>query len=249
MITIENLSIGHTLRHRSVVVAHGLTARCLPGSLTCLMGRIGTGKSTLLRTIARFLPPLSGSVGIMGSDARQYSPAGYARLVSVVLTSRPYGQNITVGELVALGRTPYTGFWGTLSPADRAIVAESMRLVGISGLAARRVATLSDGERQKAMVAKALAQQTPVMLLDEPTAFLDYPSKVELMTLLRRLAEERRLTILVSTHDLEIALRTAHRLWILSDRGLCEGAPEEMKGEVERCFFLLGVKELKELRS
>lgn len=237
MITIENLSIGHTLRHRSVVVAHGLTARCLPGSLTCLMGRNGTGKSTLLRTIARFLPPLSGSVGIMGSDARQYSPAGYARLVSVVLTSRPYGQNITVGELVALGRTPYTGFWGTLSPADRAIVAESMRLVGISGLAARRVATLSDGERQKTMVAKALAQQTPVMLLDEPTAFLDYPSKVELMTLLRRLSEERRLTILVSTHDLEIALRTAHRLWILSDRGLCEGTPEEMKGEVERCFF------------
>ena len=96
----------------------------------------------------------------------------------------------------------------------------------------------SSGERQKTMVAKALAQQTPVMLLDEPTAFLDYPSKVELMTLLRRLAEERRLTILVSTHDLEIALRTAHRLWILSDRGLCEGTPEEMNGEVERSFFV-----------
>ena len=163
--------------------------------------------------------------------------------MSVVLTSRPYGQNITVGELVALGRTPYTGFWGTLSPADRAIVAESMRLVGISGLAARRVATLSDGERQKTMVAKALAQQTPVMLLDEPTAFLDYPSKVELMTLLRRLAEERRLTILVSTHDLEIALRTAHRLWILSDRGTLRGCAGGDEGEVERSF-LLGVKEV-----
>lgn len=236
MITIENLSIGHTLRHRSVVVAHGLTARCLPGSLTCLMGRNGTGKSTLLYTIARFLTPLSGSVGVMGRDAQQYSPEAYARTVSVVLTGRPYGQNITVGELVALGRTPYTGFWGTLSPTDRAIVAESMRLVGISHLASRRVATLSDGERQKTMVAKALAQQSPVMLLDEPTAFLDYPSKVELMTLLRRLAEERRLTILVSTHDLEIALRTTHRLWILSDRGLAEGTPEEMKGEVEKCF-------------
>lgn len=234
MITLDNLSVGYTFRRRSTVVAHGLTARCLPGTLTCLTGRNGTGKSTLLRTVARFMPPLAGSVGIMGHDASGYTPAAYARLVGVVLTARPYGRNITVGELVALGRTPYTGFWGTLSAEDRAVVEEAMCLVGISGLAARRVVTLSDGERQKAMVAKALAQQTPVMLLDEPTAFLDYPSKVELMTLLRRLAEERRLTVLVSTHDLDIALRTAHRLWLLGGKGLAEGKPEEMEDALGR---------------
>ena len=234
MIRLDHLSIGHKHGSHTVEVASRLSASCLPGTLTCLVGRNGTGKSTLLRTIARFIPPLSGSVSINGRDAQRYSTAEFARLVSVVLTSRTHGRNITVAELVALGRTPYTGFWGSLTASDSAAVEESMRLVGIAHLAQRRVATLSDGERQKAMVAKALAQHTPIMLLDEPTAFLDYPSKLELIALLRRLAEERRLTILVSTHDLDIALRHTHRLWLLTDTGLTEGEPSAMAQDISR---------------
>ncbi len=240
MIRLDHLAIGHKHGSHTVGVATGLSASCLPGTLTCLVGRNGTGKTTLLRTIARFIAPLSGSISIDGRDALRYSTAEFAQLVSVVLTSRPHGHNITVAELVALGRTPYTGFWGNLAAADTAAVEESMRLVGIAHLARRRVATLSDGERQKAMVAKALAQHTPVMLLDEPTAFLDYPSKLELIALLRRLAEERRLTILVSTHDLDIALRHTHRLWLLTDAGLAEGEPSAMTQAVGRELGFMG---------
>ena len=231
MITLENLSIGYGRHRHTVVVADGLCACCQRGTLTCLLGRNGTGKSTLLRTIARFQAPLAGRVEVMGADAASYTPQEYARLVSVVLTTRQQGQNITVAELVALERTPYTGFWGTLSVADRNIVDEAMQLVGISDLATRRAATLSDGERQKAMVAKALAQQTPILLLDEPTAFLDYPSKVELMQLLHQLAEERGMTILASTHDLDVAQRYGHHFWIMEKNDgirVCE--PEDEWG-------------------
>ena len=125
----------------------------------------------------------------------------------MVLTSRPSSINFTVEEIVALGRTPYTGFWGTLNDADKEIVSESIRLAGISHLAKRNAMSLSDGERQKMMIAKALAQQTPVIMLDEPTAFLDYPSKVETMLLLTRLCREEGKTIFMSSHDLELVIQ------------------------------------------
>ena len=229
MITLSNLSIGYQSRcHAPVVVAQGLCAEARNGRLTCLMGRNGTGKSTLLRTVARFLPPVGGEVAVEGMPVQAYTPAQYARTVSVVLTTRPEGDNITVAELVALGRTPYTGFWGTLSAADRRAAADAVRLVGIEPLAGRAVAELSDGERQKALVAKALAQHTPVMLLDEPTAFLDFASKVELMLLLRRLARTQHKTILLSTHDLELAMQTADDLWLLSGGTLASGTPRQL---------------------
>lgn len=229
MITLSNLSIGYqSRRHAPVVVAQGLCAEARPGRLTCLMGRNGTGKSTLLRTVARFMPPVGGEVAVEGMPVQAYTPAQYARTVSVVLTARPEGDNITVAELVALGRTPYTGFWGTLSAADRRAVADAVRLVGIEPLAGRAVAELSDGERQKALVAKALAQHTPVMLLDESTAFLDFASKVELMLLLRRLARTQHKTILLSTHDLELAMQAADDLWLLSGGTLASGTPRQL---------------------
>ena len=238
MITLKNLVVGYPDGRHTRQLNHAANEEARDGMLTCLIGANGAGKSTLLRTIAGFQLPLEGTVLLSGDDVRALSPRQRAERMAVVLTDRPDVMCTTVWEMVATGRAPFTGFWGHLSSKDRDIVTRSLRLVGIEWMADRTVTSLSDGERQKVMIAKALAQQTPVILLDEPTAFLDYPSKVELMTLLRRLAEERRLTILVSTHDLEIALRTAHRLWILSDRGLCEGTPEEMKGEVERCFFV-----------
>ena len=209
-------------------VASDLNAMAQPGTLTCLIGHNGTGKSTLLRTIARLQPSIDGRVLIGDNDISTLKPTHLSRMLSIVLTSRPDVRNMTVEELVALGRAPYTGFWGRLSADDRRIVRHSIESVGITAMAERRVCTLSDGEMQKVMIAKSLAQQTPVILLDEPTAFLDFPGKIDLMLLLQRLAHEERKTILLSTHDLETALQTADRLWLLADGALHDGTPHEL---------------------
>lgn len=235
-VAIERLSIGYAARHKRHVVADALEAHAEGGTLTCLIGRNGSGKSTLLRTVARLQPKLGGRVELGGRDTTTFSPSQLARTLGVVLTSRPDASNITVGEVVAMGRAPYTGFWGRLSDADHRIVDEAMQSVGISHMSHRRVCSLSDGESQKTMIAKTLAQQTPYILLDEPTAFLDFTGKVELMQLLRRLAHEQGKTILMSTHDLEAALRTADRMWILADGAITQGSPYELaeRGDIER---------------
>ena len=235
-VAIERLSIGYAARNKRHVVADALEAHAEGGTLTCLIGRNGSGKSTLLRTVARLQPKLGGRVELGGRDMTTFSPSQLARTLGVVLTSRPDASNITVGEVVAMGRAPYTGFWGRLSDADHRIVGEAMQSVGISHMSHRRVCSLSDGECQKTMIAKTLAQQTPYILLDEPTAFLDFTGKVELMLLLRRLAHEQGKTILMSTHDLEAALRTADRMWILADGAITQGSPHELaeRGDIER---------------
>lgn len=217
MIILSNLSIGYTSKNNRKVVAEGINATLMEGELTCLIGPNGIGKSTLLRTLSAFQPALSGSITIDGKQLETLSDKEVSRLIGVVLTSKPDVQNITVAELVGLGRSPYTGFWGTLNDNDRVIVDESIAKTGISHLSERMIQTLSDGERQKVMIAKALAQQTPVIYLDEPTAFLDYPSKVDMLLLLRQLAHETGKTIFLSTHDLELALQLADRLWLLSN--------------------------------
>jgi iron complex transport system ATP-binding protein len=209
---MHHLAIGY----RGKVVGEELDGCIRSGELTCLIGSNGLGKSTLLRTLAAFQPPLAGQVewhdGGTWRSLQAMSKAQLATLVSVVLTERPEVQHMTVAEVVGLGRMPYTGFFGTLTAADRQVVAEALALVGIAPYAPRMIDALSDGERQKVMIAKALAQQTPVVLLDEPTAFLDYPSKVEMMKLLRRLTAETGKAILLSTHDLPLALQLADRL-------------------------------------
>ena len=216
-IEINHLTIGY--RHRKV--AGDLTARLEGGCLTCLTGCNGLGKTTLLRTLAGFQPALSGEVNLVIGDQSYrldtLSRARLSRLVSVVLTEKTDVSHITVSEMVGMGRMPYTGFWGRLADADRLVVAEALRDAGISSLAGRDIATLSDGERQKVMIAKAQAQQTPVVLLDEPTAFLDYPSKVHMMRLLAQMAHEGGKIVLLSTHDLDIALRHADRLLTMDD--------------------------------
>ena len=176
-------------------------------------------------------PALDGSVFIGPDDITMLRPSRLSRIISIVLTSRPDARNMTVEELVALGRAPYTGFWGRLSSDDRLIVRQSIESVGIAPMAERRVCSLSDGEMQKVMIAKSLAQQTPVILLDEPTAFLDFPGKIDLMLLLQRLAHEERKTILLSTHDLETALQTADRLWLLANGALHDGTPHELAAQ------------------
>ena len=238
-IQLKDLSIGYSLKEKQKVVAAHISAGICAGELTCLLGANGVGKSTLLRTLSGFQPKLSGQILMAGKDIDAYSDKQLSKVFSVVLTEKGDLYNLTVAELVGLGRTPYTGFWGNLTYKDKAVVAQAMELTGISHLAHRMAHTLSDGERQKAMIAKALAQETPVIFLDEPTAFLDFPSKVEMLLLLHRLSRETQKTIFLSTHDLELALQIADKVWMMhSDEGLLVGTPEDMalNGSLERFF-------------
>ena len=214
-IRLSGLAIGYPGKHSVKIVAEGISESIQSGELTCLIGENGAGKSTLLRTLSGFLPALSGEISIMGKPLRAYREKELATVIGVVLTEKTNLQNMTVAELVGMGRSPYTGFWGQLSADDRQKVDEALSLVGIAWLRERMVQTLSDGERQKVMIAKALAQETPIIVLDEPTAFLDYPSKVEILHLLHRLSQEMGKTIFLSTHDLELALRVADRVWLM----------------------------------
>lgn len=229
-ITLSNLSVGYQQTRRTpIAVLAGLNATLCSGRLTCLVGANGIGKSTLLRTLAAFQPPISGQMRYYSDEQAApinlatLSQARLARLVSVVLTAKPSVENLSVEQIVALGRSPYTNIWGTLRADDRRMVAWAMDVVGITGLRHRLVQTLSDGERQKMMIAKALAQDTPVILLDEPTAFLDYKSKVEVLDLLARLAHETNKMVLLSTHDLEQAVHAADALWVVAKQQLGDG--------------------------
>lgn len=244
-IDIRNLVTGYSPGRDPNVVTCGISASLRSGELTCLLGPNGAGKSTLLKTLSSFLPPLDGDITLLGRPLRSYSNTARSRLIGVVLTDRVSLDNMSARELAGLGRTPYTGFWGRLSADDKAIVDEALELVGISGLADRMVDTLSDGERQKVMIAKALVQQTPVIFLDEPTAFLDYPSKVELMQLLLSLSRDHGKTIFMSTHDIELALLTADKVWLIDKpHGVATGTPEDLAldGSLARYFEREGVK-------
>lgn len=227
-IQLKDLSIGYKLHNGKIkTIASHINASVESGMLTCLIGRNGTGKSTLLRTMTGFIPPLEGQVILEGRDLSMLSATERAKIISIVLTERPETDNITVNELVGMGRLPYTNFWGTLQEEDRQIVDDAMQMIGIYELRNRKIGTLSDGEKQKAMIGKAIAQQTPVIILDEPTAFLDYPSKQETMLLLHQLAQELNKTIFLSTHDLNIAYQVADKIWCMgNDDGLRIGDEE-----------------------
>ena len=244
MIELKGLSIGYRTKHGPKVVADGLSAELKRGELTCLLGANGVGKSTLLRTLSAFQPKLGGHIYIIGKELEEYADRDLARLLGVVLTERPDVHNLSVEDLIGLGRSPYTGFWGTLHQEDREAVARAAALVGIEPLLGRMADTLSDGERQKVMIAKALAQETPVILLDEPTAFLDFPSKVEIMRLLHRLSRDAGKAVFLSTHDLDLALQLADRIWLLDkEQGLSVGTPEglALDGTLSRYFVRPGV--------
>ena len=230
-ITLEQLSVGY--KGFSPVVT-GINVEIKSGELTCLIGSNGIGKSTLLKTLTGFLPKLGGRLLLDGRDIDLLSQRERAKYISIVLTYKADVQNLSVAEMVGMGRMPYTGFWGKLNADDREIVAEAINMVGINHLKDRMVQTLSDGERQKVMIAKALAQQTPIILLDEPTSFLDFPSKVEMLQLLHRLAKETDKVVFLSTHDLELALRIADRLVELNKSGLHIVPARQVKDEISK---------------
>lgn len=230
-ITLEQLSVGY--KGFSPVVTD-INVEIKSGELTCLIGSNGIGKSTLLKTLTGFLPKLGGRLLLDGRDIDLLSQCERAKYISIVLTYKTDVQNLSVAEMVGMGRMPYTGFWGKLNADDREIVAEAINMVGINHLKDRMVQTLSDGERQKVMIAKALAQQTPIILLDEPTSFLDFPSKVEMLQLLHRLAKETDKVVFLSTHDLELALRIADRLVELNKNGLHIVPARQVKDEISK---------------
>lgn len=224
VIRLSHLSVGYS---PSLPVVSDINAVVRSGQLTCLTGENGIGKSTLLKTLTGFLPKLGGELLLDDREVGTFSQRELARQVSIVLTQKPDVQNLTVEEVIGLGRSPYTGFFGRFHDADRTVIADALASVGIEPLRHRMIQTLSDGERQKVMIAKALAQQTPVILLDEPTAFLDFPSKAETFRLLQRMAHDRDKLILLSTHDLELAVRFADCLLEMKDHALhCVSAAE-----------------------
>ena len=224
---VENLDAGYKTRHGSTVVVKGVDATLHKGEVVALIGRNGAGKSTLLRTFAAFQPPLGGRVMIAGCDVAKMQAADVAKSISIVLSNSETAP-LTVQEVVSLGRTPYINFLGKLAVKDKKAVEMAMEMMGITRFANRMLATLSDGERQKCMIAKALAQETPLMLLDEPTAFLDYPSKVSLFKLLKQLAVTTGKAVLVSTHDIELSFALTNRVWFVDGGVMHKGTAEEL---------------------
>ena len=218
VIRLNNLSIGYNEKPTPKVVAKEINATLKRGELTALIGANGIGKSTLLRTLTNSQPSLSGNIHLQDRELSTYSGGELSRLVSIVLTERIELKNTSVFEIIAMGRAPYTGFWGTLADDDRRKVEDALSLIKINHLRDRFVDSLSDGERQKVMIARALAQETPIIILDEPTAFLDYPSKIDIIQILHRLARNLNKTVLLSTHDLDLALQTVDTVWLMDSK-------------------------------
>ncbi|ORV49237.1 ABC transporter [Mycolicibacter engbaekii] len=220
-VELDGLAIGYRRRRRSVTVAAGLSARARRGELTVLIGPNGAGKSTLIRTLAGLQPALGGRVLLDGAELTALPRDELARRVAVVLTGRVDPGLLSARELVGLGRIPHLGLGARLRPADEEIVDWALAAAGAQHLAPRPAAELSDGECQRVLTARALAQQPGLLILDEPTAFLDVSSRAALFGLLRELAREQRMAVVLSTHDLELALRVADRVWLMDPAGTC----------------------------
>ena len=234
----HNMAVGYGQRKRTILLDR-LNLQLEQGSLVALLGKNGAGKSTLLKALTCDTLPIDGSVEIDGRPSTDISKLELSRLVALVATERIMGGAFTIRELVALGRQPHTGFLGRLSSHDNEVVDRCLAAVGITHKAEQHVADLSDGERQKAMIAKALAQETPIIVLDEPTAFLDVASRIETMKLLHALAREQNKAVLLSSHDISQSLLLADELWVITNnREMITGTTEQvvMGGAMDKVF-------------
>lgn len=230
MLSLKDLTIGYGTK----TVFNTINADFDKGSLIALAGNNGTGKSTLLKTISGLLEPISGSILLEGKKISAYESLDYSKLVSVVLTDKIGGFNLTVWDVVAAGRIPYLNAFGNLKAEDKELVNASLQQIGISDLANSFYDELSDGQKQKVLIAKSLAQQTPVILMDEPTAFLDYESRHRLFALLKQLAKEQQKTIIVSSHDLDILLKSVDKvLYLKPDNQYYFGEPGTIRKEIQ----------------
>lgn len=234
MIHFENLTLGYGDR----ILIDKLSGKIAGGTLTALVGRNGTGKSTLLRAIAGIGQPYDGTIELNKHDLQLISTTELATTISFVTTDKVRIANLRSRDVVALGRAPYTNWIGRMQSQDRKIVDDALAAVGMSDYADKTMDRMSDGECQRIMIARALAQQTPIILLDEPTAFLDMPNRYELCSLLSRLAHEEQKCILFSTHELDIALELCDAVALISPPQVHILPTEEMirSGHIERLF-------------
>ena len=234
MIQLKNLSLGYPSR----LLLDDISATVGCGHLTALVGRNGTGKSTLLRAIAGLGECLQGSIVIDGTPLNDMTPEKMAKTVAFVTTDKVRIANLRCRDVVALGRAPYTNWIGRMQHEDTLIVEQALEAVGMASYADKSMDRMSDGECQRIMIARALAQQTPIILLDEPTAFLDMPNRYELCTLLRKLAHTENKCILFSTHELDIALELCDMIALISPPQLHILPTEQMisSGHIERLF-------------
>lgn len=229
VLSTHNLSIGYSKKKNRTTVQSGLNLELLAGELVCLIGQNGCGKSTLLRTLAGLQKPLTGKVLVDNIEFDKYRIHEKARKLSLVLTDRVEIENASVSDIVRMGRQPYSNWWGSLSEEDYRIIDEAIEMVHLTHKSDSHLNELSDGERQRVMIAKALAQDTPLVLLDEPTAHLDLPNRVEIMLLLHRLAHRTGKAIIISTHELDMALQAADRIWLMTKTdGIECGVPEDL---------------------
>ena len=234
MIELQNITIANNPKHPLV---QGQSLSIPRATLTALIGRNGCGKSTLLRAMAGIQRPLQGTVTINGVDVNHASARKLARLVAVITTESIKVDNLTCRQLVSYGRAPHTGMLGRLSASDEQIVDEALQTVGMEQFAQRKVGQISDGEGRRILLARALTQQTPVILLDEPTSFLDVPGRYEISALLGRLAREQGKTIVYSTHELDPAYLNADNLLYMSKQGLKFAAPDSAEMQAARREF------------
>jgi len=233
-----DLAIGYVTQGKSRTVMDHLSLAAHRGELVALIGRNGTGKSTLLRTMVALQPCLDGTVRLEGRDLHTIGRSGLPRIVSFTSTEPIALRNIKVREVVALGRFPYTNWIGSLNTDDERSVNEALEVTGILPLADRNIDNISDGERQRALIARSLAQDTDLLVMDEPTAFLDLPSRYSIVGLLRKLTREKGKCVIYSTHDLDTAINEADRLWLMTEEGVSQGAPEDLmiSGTLARAF-------------
>ena len=220
----ENLTIGYG----AMAVQRGLNLEAQARDLICLTGTNGSGKSTLLRTLAGLQPALDGKVMIANKDIASLNVHQRSTLFSLVLTDDIDIERLTVRELVAMGRFPYTNWAGSLSKKDDEIIDKALKDVHLSHKADSMINHISDGEKQRAVIAKALTQDTPLVLLDEPTAHLDLPNRIEIMLLLRRLSVSTGKSFILSTHELDLALQMADKIWLMTPSGVEIGMPEDL---------------------
>lgn len=239
VLSTRQLTIGYKERNSRKVISSDINLTLERGKLVCLVGPNGAGKSTLLRTLTSLQPPLHGEILLHGRPLHKYNQKELSRFLSIVLTDRVDVSRMTVYSIVSLGRHPFTNWIGTLSKDDHQIIQHALELTNASKLQHRNIQTLSDGERQKVMIARALAQKPDLMILDEPTAFLDFPHRVEIMHMLKQLVIHENCAVLLSTHDLNLAISSADSLVLIDNKGsISYGAPEDLilNGQFEATF-------------
>jgi len=238
IIKAEDLVIGYASKKVNTIIAKNLYFELFPGELVCVLGKNGIGKSTLLKTLTKVQPKISGNILWKNKNLDQINQNKFAKSVSVVLTEKIPASNLTVYELIALGRQPYTNWFGSLTEEDKKQIKQAIEQVHLQKIAHKRCDELSDGQLQRVMICRALAQNTDVIILDEPTAHLDVQHKIETFKLLQNLAIKLNKTILISTHEIQLAMQMANKLWLMTKSDFITGSPKYLvKNDVINQLF------------